>query len=112
MGQSYYETEDGKICMDCLPDYARKYFLADLRTAMAERARLCPLRSWRRITARPPRPSVCGLRQLRQAKKQTQDREELFWIARRTAVLTTMLHELNELSELLEHYYRRGILPQ
>ena len=34
MGQSYYETEDGKICMDCLPDYARKYFLADLRTAM------------------------------------------------------------------------------
>ena len=30
----YYETEDGKICMDCLPDYARKYFLADLRTAM------------------------------------------------------------------------------
>ena len=34
MGQSYYETEDGRICMDCLPDYARKYFLADLRTAM------------------------------------------------------------------------------
>lgn len=34
MGQSYYETEDGKICMDCLPDYARKYFLADLRTSM------------------------------------------------------------------------------
>lgn len=34
MGQSYYDTEDGKICMDCLPDYARKYFLADLRTAM------------------------------------------------------------------------------
>ena len=48
------------------------------------------------------------LRQLRQAKKQTQDREELFWIARRTAVLTTMLHELNELSELLEHYYEGG----
>ena len=21
LGQSYYETEDGKICMDCLPDY-------------------------------------------------------------------------------------------
>ena len=49
-------------------------------------------------------PIRLRLRQLRQAKKQTQDREELFWIARRTAVLTTMLHELNELSELLEHF--------
>ena len=53
-------------------------------------------------------PIRLRLRQLRQAKKQTQDREELFWIARRTAVLTTMLHELNELSELLEHYYEGG----
>lgn len=36
MGQSYYDTEDGAICMDCLPDYARKYFLSMLRTSMPE----------------------------------------------------------------------------
>lgn len=34
LGQNFYEMEDGKICMDCLPDYARKYFLAALRTAL------------------------------------------------------------------------------
>ena len=42
LGQSYYDTEDGKICMDCLPDYARKYFLADLRTSMPRTSRHDP----------------------------------------------------------------------
>lgn len=42
LGQSYYETEDGKICMDCLPDYARKYFLANLRTSMPRTSRHDP----------------------------------------------------------------------
>lgn len=48
------------------------------------------------------------LRQLRQAKKRAQDREELFWIERRMSVLTSMLTQLNELAELTEHYYERG----
>lgn len=42
LGQSYYDTEDGKICMDCLPDYARKYFLANLRTSMPRTSRHDP----------------------------------------------------------------------
>lgn len=48
------------------------------------------------------------LRQLRQAKKRAQDREELFWIERRISALTSMLTQLNELAELTEHYYERG----
>lgn len=48
------------------------------------------------------------LRQLRQAKKRAQDREELFWLERRMSVLTSMLTQLNELAELTEHYYERG----
>lgn len=48
------------------------------------------------------------LRQLRQAKKRAQDREELFWIERRMSALTSMLTQLNELAELTEHYYERG----
>ena len=44
------------------------------------------------------------LRQLRQAKKRTRDREELFWIDRRMSMLT----QVNELAELTEHYYERG----
>ena len=48
------------------------------------------------------------LRQLQQAKKRAQDREELFWIERRMSVLTSMLTQLNELAELTEHYYERG----
>lgn len=47
------------------------------------------------------------LRQLRQAKKRAQDREELFWLERRMSVLTSMLTQLNELAELTEHYYER-----
>ena len=35
------------------------------------------------------------LRQLRQAKKRTRDREELFWIDRRMSVLTSMLTQVN-----------------
>ena len=48
------------------------------------------------------------LRQLRQAKKRTRDREKLFWIDRRMSVLTAMLTQVNELAELTEHYYERG----
>lgn len=48
------------------------------------------------------------LRQLRQVKKRTRDREELFWIDRRMSVLTSMLTQVNELAELTEHYYERG----
>lgn len=48
------------------------------------------------------------LRQLRQAKKRTRDREELFWIDRRMSALTAMLTQVNELAELTEHYYERG----
>ena len=48
------------------------------------------------------------LRQLRQAKKRTRVREELFWIDRRMSVLTAMLTQVNELAELTEHYYERG----
>ena len=45
---------------------------------------------------------------LRKRKKAARDPEELFWIDRRTAVLTQMLRQMNELSELTAHYYERG----
>jgi len=45
---------------------------------------------------------------LRRKKKIADDPEELFWIDRRTAVLTQMLRQMNELSELTAHYYERG----
>ena len=48
------------------------------------------------------------LRLLRQAKKQTDDREALFWIERRMRALTVMLQEMNELAELTGRYYERG----
>ena len=32
----------------------------------------------------------------------------MFWLKRRTAVLTEMLRQMNELAELTEHYYERG----
>lgn len=48
------------------------------------------------------------LKELRLAKKQTNDREELFRIERRMAALSAMLTQLNELSDLMEHYYDRG----
>ena len=54
------------------------------------------------------RAAAQPLRQLRQAKKRTRDREELFWIDRRMSVLTAMLTQVNELAELTEHYYERG----
>lgn len=36
LGQNYYEMAEGALCMDCLPRYARQYFLSNLRTAMTE----------------------------------------------------------------------------
>ena len=94
LGQSYYETEDGKICMVCGPP-CRGPRAMTLKEMSAEyRAAAQPLRE--------------RLRQLRQAKKRTRDREELFWIDRRMSVLTAMLTQVNELAELTEHYYERG----
>lgn len=34
IGQLYYEMEGGKICPDCLPEYAQKFFLSHMRTCM------------------------------------------------------------------------------
>ncbi len=48
------------------------------------------------------------LRELRIAMKTERDPERMFWLKRRTAVLTEMLRQLNELAELTEHYYERS----
>lgn len=48
------------------------------------------------------------LRLLRQMAAEADDPEELWHIQRRIAVLTPMLTQMNELSELTAHYYERG----
>lgn len=58
-----------------------------------------------REAARPLRARLSQLRRMRQSAA---DREALFRIDRRIAALTTMLTQVNELSELMEHYYERG----
>ena len=45
---------------------------------------------------------------LRRRKKAARDPEEMFWIDRRAAVLTQMLRQMNEVTELTAHYYERG----
>ena len=48
------------------------------------------------------------LTKLRRLKKTAVDPDERFWLDRRIAVLTEMLRQSNELSELTAHYYERG----
>lgn len=48
------------------------------------------------------------LAKLRRLKKTAVDPDERFWLDRRIAVLTEMLRQSNELSELTAHYYERG----
>lgn len=48
------------------------------------------------------------LRVLRSADRSCPGGEEQFWLRRRIAALTVALTQLNELTELLEHYYERG----
>ena len=48
------------------------------------------------------------LAKLRRMKKTAVDPDERFWLDRRIAVLTEMLRQSNELSELTAHYYERG----
>ena len=53
-------------------------------------------------------PIRARLRELRIEMKTERDAERVFWLKRRTAVLTEMLRQMNELAELTEHYYERG----
>ena len=53
-------------------------------------------------------PIRARLRELRIEMKTERDTERMFWLKRRTAVLTEMLRQMNELAELTEHYYERG----
>ena len=53
-------------------------------------------------------PIRARLRELRIEMKTEHDPERMFWLKRRTAVLTEMLRQMNELAELTEHYYERG----
>lgn len=48
------------------------------------------------------------LRQLRQALAATADKDEIWHLQRRIAVLTPMLTQMNELADLTAHYYERG----
>ena len=50
----------------------------------------------------------CRLRQLRLELSQTADPEAIWHLKRRIAELTPMLTEMNELAELIAHYYERG----
>ena len=34
LGQLYYEMDDRLVCPECLPEYAKSYFLSRQRTAM------------------------------------------------------------------------------
>lgn len=36
-GESYYEPDGRAVCQDCLPAFARSYFIGDLRVAMTPR---------------------------------------------------------------------------
>ena len=53
-------------------------------------------------------PIRARLRELRIEMKTERAAERMFWLKRRTAVLTEMLRQMNELAELTEHYYERG----
>lgn len=66
---------------------------------------LCELSGAYRAAAQPIR---VRLRELRIEMKHERDPERMFWLKRRTAVLTEMLRQMNELAELTEHYYERG----
>ena len=48
------------------------------------------------------------LKQLRAELKTQTDREQIFWIKQRMAVLSRMLRQTNELAQLTAHYYERG----
>lgn len=48
------------------------------------------------------------LRQLRQELAATADKDEIWHLQRRIAVLTPMLTQMNELADLTAHYYERG----
>ena len=53
-------------------------------------------------------PIRARLRLLRQERKHVTDREALFRIDRRMRILSTLLHQTNEMAELTAHYYERG----
>lgn len=53
-------------------------------------------------------PLRARLRQLRCLLAQTDDPEEVWHLKRRIADLTPMLTQMNELAELMAHYYDRG----
>ena len=36
-GESYYEPDGRAVCRDCLPAFARSYFIGELRVAMPPR---------------------------------------------------------------------------
>ncbi len=36
-GESYYEPDGRAVCRDCLPAFARSYFIGELRVAMPRR---------------------------------------------------------------------------
>ena len=91
LGQLYYEMDDRLLCPECLPEYAKSYFLS--RQAQYEQsAQLLRVR----------------LSELRRQKKTAEDRQELFWLDRRMAALSQMLRQTNELAALTAHYYERG----
>jgi uncharacterized protein involved in exopolysaccharide biosynthesis len=48
------------------------------------------------------------LRELRRAVRETEDAEERFRLERRIAILTELLRQTNELTELTARYYERG----
>ena len=48
------------------------------------------------------------LKELRGMLAAAEDAEEIFHIKRRSAELTPMLTQMNELAELTAHYYERG----
>ena len=53
-------------------------------------------------------PLRARLRELRQLLAAATDPEEIWHIQRRIAELTPMLTQMNELAELMAHYYDRG----
>jgi len=53
-------------------------------------------------------PLRTRLRELRCLLAETTDPEEIWHIKRRSAGLTPMLTQMNELAELTAHYYDRG----
>ena len=89
LGQLYYEMDDRLLCPECLPEYAKSYFLSRQYEQSAQLLRV-------------------RLSELRRQKKTAEDRQELFWLDRRMAALSQMLRQTNELAALTAHYYERG----